>query len=915
MDVTLPNGNVITDVPDNATKDQVREKAIAAGLASAADFSPKNTSDYRVEALRKGPAETAGLVSGINRLLQEQLPYGTVVSPFINPLTYAAAQLSGMAQGRQPKNTAAQSFAAGRQETYAPIMGALGTTGAEPQTGGQKIVAGGLQAVTDPLSYMFPPLAGVRRMSVPAQAVARPTEQLVVGMGAEGGGQVGEATGEKVGAPTAGRIIGGMLGGGATGYAAGSTLKLGPAAGKSWDFAKSKWDKLRGVEPKDEILREVDNRISNVFIAAGQADPTFLDTLQKAAKAQKSVSLKTPGGAEVNMPLSSLLADNPVVNQLIQSLASRDPVFRAQYYNQFESAKDALARNQSLMFGSPSDIIARVADKVAKGEKFIPGTDLTKVQAKRVRSLEEQIADAYNKQEVEPNVFGAQVEKLLATKEDSARKSTAPLYKEAFNIAGEKNVKLPANAVDDIYTFVTNERNSGIFDKFPTLYGLIENRFRPKKVEASALLSAEGTPLTPATQAFSDVGPDVLDSLKRRINADLRTTNNTDQIRFLTMLKDKVSGHIDQLDPDFVKAYRNADNAYLERVGLPFNSETLKSVDRKKFVEQIAPAIIGNKSNVDDFIRATGEDGIKVARDAFYDSFTKSAVKNDVLDPKAANKWLAKNGNKMTQIPGLEDELRASVGNVQTLLDKRAALDADFRRVTGNQLISKEGFNTPQELVNKMYGDINFTNKFMSNSGYGQNKDAVNAVRSFMLDDIVQSGDPVALLNDRNKAAIFNRVFGPTYAQKVADFAEVSNRLQKDLTAVSFRVETVPKTPIEEAIGIPPEQIISRFQNPVSGVRYAVTSLLSKYWANQTAKATEAKLKELLLNPSDAVKLFGAVKAQNKSLDPDKAKEILNIGKKYGIQWVQDATNDFMTGAARGAQQNAVPPVQEQPQE
>lgn len=908
MDVTLPNGNVITDVPDNATRDQVREKAIAAGLAAPADFYPKTSGGYKTEALRKGPAETIGLVSGVNKMLEEQLP---AVNPFLFPLPYVAAQLSGLSDGRVPRNTAAQSFAAGRKQTFDPIMGFLGTTGAEPQTGMEKIVAGGLQSVTDPLSYLFPPLAGVKRMSVPAQVVARPAEQLVVGMGAEGGGQAGESAGEKVGAPTAGRIIGGVLGGGATGYAAGSSLKLGPAAGKTWDFAKGKWDKLRGIEPKDEILREVDNRISNVFIAAGQADPTFLDTLEKAAKAQKSVSLKTPGGAEVNMPLSSLLADNPVVNQLIQSIASRDPVFRAQYYNQFEGAKNALARNQALMFGSPSDIIARVAAKVEKGEKFIPGTDLAKVQAKRVRTIDEQIADAYNKQDLEPNVFGAQIEKLLATKEDAARKSTTPLYKEAFNLANEKNVRLPANAVDDIYTFVTGERNSAIFDKFPTLYGLIENRFKPKKIEQSALLSAEGTPLTPATESFSDVGPDVLDSLKRRINADLRTTNNTDQIRFLTMLKDKVAGHIDQLDPDFVKAYRNADNAYLERVGLPFNSETLKNVDRKKFVEQIAPAIIGNKSNVDDFIRATGEDGIKVARDAFYDSFTKSAVKNDVLDPKAANKWLAKNGNKMTQIPGLEDELRASVNDVQTLLNKRAALDADFKRVAGNQLISKEGFNTPQELVNKMYSDINFTNKFMSNSGYGQNKDAVNAVRSFMLDDIVQSGSPVALLNDRNKSAIFNRVFGPTYAQKIADFAEVSDRLQKDLTAVSFRVETVPKTPVEEAIGIPPEQIISRFFNPVAGQRYAVTSIISKFWANQAAKATEEKLKNLLLNPSDAVKLFSAVKAQTKSLDPDKAKEIMNIGKKYGIQWVQDAINDFTTGGARGAQQNIVPAQEE----
>jgi hypothetical protein len=348
-----------------------------------------------------------------------------------------------------------------------------------------------------------------------------------------------------------------------------------------------------------------------------------------------------------------------------------------------------------------------------------------------------------------------------------------------------------------------------------------------------------------------------------------------------------------------VAAYRNADQAYLEKVGLPFNSETLKNVDRKKFVEQIAPAIIGNKSNVDDFIRATGEEGVRVARDAFYDSFTKAALKNDVIDPKAANKWLSKNRSGMALIPGLEDELRASVNNVQQLQGKKAALEADFRRVSGEQLIREKGYSNPAELVSRMYSDRNFTNKLLNQ--YGGNKDILNAVRSYMLDDIVSAADPVAMLNDRNRAAVFNRVFGPTYAQKVSDFAVASERLSKDPTQVSFRGETVPRTPIEELTGVPPEQIISRIYNPVSGPVYAVTSLFSKYWANAASKATEEKLKNLLLNPADAVKVFEAVAPKVQKFDATKIKQAMEIGKKYGIQWVEDAANDVLSGAARGA--------------
>jgi hypothetical protein len=202
-----------------------------------------------------------------------------------------------------------------------------------------------------------------------------------------------------------------------------------------------------------------------------------------------------------------------------------------------------------------------------------------------------------------------------------------------------------------------------------------------------------------------------------------------------------------------------------------------------------------------------------------------------------------------------------------------------------------------------MYGDVKFTNKFMQQ--YGANKDSVNAVRSFMLDDLVASKDPIAALSDRNNAGVFNRVFGPTYAQKVQDFATAADRLTRDITQVAFRGETVPKTPIEQLTGVPPEQILSRIYNPVSGATYAITSLFSKFWAKKASDATEARLKELLLNPTDAVKVFQAVQPAAKAIDPKKVQDALDIGRKYGINWIQDAAADVMSGAARGAMQQS----------
>ena len=845
-----------------------------------------STGAVMAEAGRKGFAGTVGTVSGISNVL-----FSTLEKLGINPLTLGMRASGGTVAPAPTTGGVVETFKAGRQPVYQGTMQALGTTGVEPQTGMQKILAQGTENVTSPESYLFPPLAAVKRMGIFGQALMRPVEQQIIGSTAEAGGMAGEYAGEKMGSATTGRVVGSIVGGGGGAYTLGTALKSGPVVGKGFDVAKSQWDKVRGTVPEDELLKDVDNRISNIFIAAGAADPTFMDTLTKAAKAQQSVSLKTPGGTPVQMPISSLLADNPVINNFIQSLSAKDPVFRAQYGNQFEQAKQALTANQIRLFGDPSKVVVNVSP-----------IDLVKPQARRTRTIDEQISDTFKDATLDPNAFGQRVSALVAAKEDAAYKTVKPLYTEAFDIAKQKNVKLPANSVDDIFNFVAGEQASDIFKTFPSIYNRVRAKFRPTEIAPSPILTAEGKPMTEGGIKFTAATVEDLDSLKREINKQLRKTSDPADIRLLSELKARVGGHIDSLDSDFVQAYRNADASYYQKVGLPFNSETLKSVDRKRFVEQIVPAIIGNKSNVDDFIKATGEDGIRVARDAFYDSFSRAALKNDVLDPKAANKWLSKNQGGISLVPGLEDELRTASNNAASLIAERNRLDAAFKQVAGEQIVSSGGFKNPQELVSKMYGDVNFTNKFMQQ--YGANKDAVNAARSFMLDDIVRSGDPVGMLNDRTKSAVFNRVFGPTYAQKIQDFALVSERLSKDLTSVPFKGETVPRTPIEQLTGIPPEQIISRIYNPVSGPVYAITSLMSKFWARKASDMTEEKLKALLLNPNDAVKVFQAVQTKAGNFDQQKIQDAITVGKKYGIQWVADAVQDFSTGAARGGVQS-----------
>jgi len=823
------------------------------------------------EAARRGVTNLAGYLGGIGLMQQE---------------------------AKRTGRTSLGTFTEGQREVADPLLARLGSTGVQPADGPQRIFSAGVEAAFGPENYLCPPIAAIRRAGPLVQVVARPVEQALVGSGAQAGQIAGSSIGNRFG-PTgevAGGLLGGIAGGMSTANILGRSADVVPVVGA---LARSAMNRAS----QDEILRNVNTRIGNVFEAAALADPAFAKTIEDARQAQRAASIRDPNAPTIDLPINALLANNPVINAFIKNLSAKDEVFRAQYGQQYQEAIDALKANQFTLFGNPA--AARLTDttpqQMAQQARTIAGA-----QARRQRTIDEQIADLSNTPTVDPTAFGQRIGALLDRKEEAARNSVKPLYTEAFDIAKAKNVELPSESVGDIFEFVAGERASDIFKTFPTIYNRVSTRFRPTVSEEAP--SFDPLTLTPTAGGrktqFAAATVEDLDSLKREINRQLKKTSEPSDIRLLSELRDRVGGHIDSLDSDFVAAYRRADNEYFNRVGLPFTAETLRSVDRKRFVEQIAPALIGNKSNVAEFIRATGDDGVRVARDAFYDNFTRTVVKDGEINPRLAERWIAANQGGMSLIPGLTDEIRGNINNVQALLARRRDLDEAFRRAAGDRLISESGFRSPAELTQRMYSDLSFTNRFMKQ--YGTNSDDVRAVRAFMLDDIVQSNDPVAFLNDRSKAAVLNSVFGSTYANKIKGFALASERLKFDPTNVAFKPETVPKTSIEEITGTSPQSIMSRITQPVAGATYAITSLISRYLAKQTNEETERRLKEILLNPEDAIRIFSAV---SKRADEKEAfKTAMAIGKKYGIDFAQMLRQDLQSGAARGA----VLPSQEQ---
>lgn len=715
-----------------------------------------------------------------------------------------------------------------------------------------RLVGAGIESTLDLLS-----------MASGAGIVGRVLGGFIPGMTAEFGGQVGQNI-----AGDAGQFVGALAGGMAGGL---GQSQLGFRAAKlGYDRVAPKVQqakqRLSGTVPEEEIQREASGAVENILRAAADADPNIAANIQRANEIASTTG--------VQLPATAILNSNPVLVDQVRSLAARDPVFRSQYGQQFEQAQQALEGRATRLFGQPATANAII-------EQTVRDIPLDKIQQRRLDALNKQIAKESSFNVADQQQLGARVKKLVETQEDAAREATSPLYDSAFDFARQNNIVLPAASVEDIYTFANQKQAADVFATFPSLWNKISKKFTPNQ----------------ETQLFNDLDISYLDSLKQAVNKSLRSSNDPKELRLLGELRTKVDDAIYSLPEEFSTRYKAADAAFREKVGLPYSQEAIKQVGRAKFDETVLPVLTKNKSALSQFLAATGNEGFDLAKKVFVIDFDKAAIKDGIIDPKAANKWLKENNPALSLLGTKADDVRTAISNVASLNAEKVRINNAFTEAKKNKLLQLEG-KTAQDIVSSLYSKPANVDQFLRT--YGSNVDTLNAVRSFMLDDILSATDPIAALTDRTRKATYDKVFGPTYIKNVESLAEASRRLSNNPANVKFNVEEVPKTGFERVTGTSPESALSQVRNPVASTAYAVSSLLSKFWAKQTAEATDAQLKALLLNPQEVKKLSQAFAPRaDGSLDLTKVNSALKSAQKFGVNLLEMAINDAAMGAVR----------------
>lgn len=784
------------------------------------------------------------------------------------------------------------SFLSGYKPVEEGGMQILGSTGVQPRNLSERVGMAAVEGLSDPLSYLLPAGAGVKLFtSAPAKTAYKAVEGMLASGGSEIGGIVGEKTGRAVGGETGekvGRVLGSVAGGVTAGVTTGQTPRAVRMATPAVSKVRNLISKARGLEPLEEAEKIASRHIDRIFTAAATADPNFAEVFEQALETQKRTGVK--------LPLSAIMKDNPVINAYIGHLASKDQAFRKEYFEQFEQAKLDLGDKATRMFGDVTTADKTISDIVEqKGKDF--GKIESKVTARTSDLTEQTRLLSQQIEQVNPAEFGSRIVKATNTAEASARASTRPLYDKAFDIAKTKQLDLPETAVADIYDTVVTGKNSDIFATFPSIYSKVKSTFKPKESPTS-MVTEYGVIPVEGKQTFSKASIEDMDSLKREINLQLRKAKTDSHIRVLQDLKGKLDQHIDSLDTEFVSAYRNADKTYLMKVGLPFNEETIKSIERAKFDENIVPLLTKNKSTASQFISVTGERGQKLVEDALISDLHKAAVRDGVLDPNRAKAWMSAHREQLALLPDVKKNIEKLSGDVGALIERRKILESAFDDAAKARVLKSEA-TSAQELVNKMYSSGNFTSRFLKQ--YGNDKEAMKAVRSFMLDDIIKSNNPVDVLNDRSRKHIYDAVFGSAYQQRIKDFALIADRMTKDPSAVAANLKDIDADILTRMAGMPLERMYSLFvTNPVVSHQVAALTVINRFFNKKAGEIVERDMKKMLLDREMSEGLLHSIKqAKDGTFDLKKVGEFAKWAKKRGYDFVEMLKEDAKAGATR----------------
>jgi hypothetical protein len=691
------------------------------------------------------------------------------------------------------------------------------------------------------------PAAAVAKAMMPASGTALAIE----GVGGGVAGVAGKAAGDQF-EPGWKRDTAGFLAGATVG------LPFTVAATAEKVIREKALDGIKkvGTEAADAYGKYRANKAATVAI---DANPELVPNVLKSQDLAKTLGAPLPVLAQAN-------GDTTLSGYINSQIArGENAAFTAEIRNKYLNAEKALAQKRNGLAPSMEDVDAFVRQQAKMDEAANTAAEkaFQAESAKRQAAIDKltaDINDVGSKLEITggKEYIGTRLTNLISAREAVLQKKLSANIEKTITDGEKAGVTLKGSAAAALKDYVVDEKKDAVFQSFPQLYGLIQKVFTPKNANFSESLKKKGYTIAKPETAAQDYSLRDLDSLKIRVNEDLRkAAPNSPEQRLLSELKSKVAAAIDSTDPAFSVPYKAAQDDYYRELGIPFrNANGVLMVDRANFVEQTVPVLTSKASSLREALTAMGhtDDAYRVATDAFMLklSQTKSIVKDTgEVNPAKLSRFIEENKEQIDLVPGLKAKLEGVANNADSLLKRRGQLleqekQAKFEKA---ETLWTQAYTTPGGLAGAVKQALSVPKKMDELlEVMGKNPDALQAVRGALLDDLLKSPQNRVELFAKHRDAI-NKIYGADVADDISKLVEISQRLKDNPFDFKIQPNTVTKTGVQKQTGSSPEQLAGEIRNPILSAHRKLFNVISRYFTNRSNKAHDAEIQRLLLNP------------------------------------------------------------------
>jgi hypothetical protein len=746
-------------------------------------------------------------------------------------------------------------------------------TTTRPATGAQRYLGATVRGMSDPLN-----LLGIG----PATKLGLLTNVVAGGL-ASTGGEFGGEVGKQIGGTT-GQVTGGILFALASGAGGAKGVGLMAEAKNKVNLKDFNVEDLAGVEGTSQA--------QDLIKRALQADPNLQNRLEDIRKKIAFV------GGQPDI-LAAGAVDNRILEKGLKDLATKDAKIAQDLEVIYKDLQTAVRTKATELFPKPSGDIPMASSQIGKVE-----IDYTK----RLSALADQQAKLTQSLNLAGNItpidLGKPIQNIVLAQETAARNALKPEYESVITQASKLGAILPAdqtqvllNTAKDLFMQDPWGRQSDLLKLVQKQSGEF-SRLRKQNQLDTTLPSVPG--LAPPDLS---IGLDItsLDSLKRRVAADIRTIKNPATKDKLILLQQRVDDALNQVQNSsgdinvnfrggkstFGEAMSQLDLDYYNKVGIPFkDADAIQKIGAQEYAERIAPQLANSPTAMTQFLKVAGDEGMPLAEKAVMSKLYNSALDKDgYIDPIKLNSLISKTSNNggysdiLAQLPALKSRLDDAANRANVLSAERVAIDdaSKAERIRlGDSFLSNYETGGVDSITSRMLGSTGkgYQTKFFNDLKRLSPDDQTNttlAVQNAMVTKMLDNQNPFAYL-EKNKDA-FVRLFGKQHYDNLASLADV----QRLATKIDVNSLPVDQAAIKEMGnlqrllgGVDPKQVSAILVNQISSVFNKGFRIAAAVGQKNIDEATKEAHRKLFMDKGG---LDGVIKASTRLINK-KGKEV-----------------------------------------